>query len=67
MGNYLLWAVFLNYQSRPNVVATFVHGKMCILILINKGLGYILAGFFTNSSGHPDPDFFSLQLRSRLK
>jgi hypothetical protein len=31
-----------------------------VLILIKNGLGFILGGFFTNSSGHPGFEFLKL-------
>jgi hypothetical protein len=39
-------------QVAPNLVATFCHGKICVLIF-KKGVGLHSGRVFTNSSGHP--------------
>jgi hypothetical protein len=50
---FLLGIFFEKYRSSPNLLATLPFGKIYALIVTNKGLGYILGDFFTNSSGHP--------------
>jgi hypothetical protein len=46
----------VNYRSSTTLKATVFHCKVYVLILAKNGLGYILADFLTNSSGHPGGD-----------
>jgi hypothetical protein len=56
------WAIvyfeqfFVNCKSSPQFWATLSHSLGYALILAKNGLGYILGEFFSNSSGHPDPE-----------
>jgi hypothetical protein len=43
-------------KSSAHFWATFIHGYDCALILAENGLGSILGGLFTSSSGHPDSE-----------
>jgi hypothetical protein len=45
---------FETLESRPSLWATFYHVYSYALTLITNDLGYILAEFFSNPSGHPD-------------
>jgi hypothetical protein len=43
-----------NYKSSPNIWVSLFQGKSVALSFPKNRLGYILADFFTKSSGHPD-------------
>jgi hypothetical protein len=46
LGDYLLWAVFLNYvRTLLKLLAYFLHTKCYVLFLTNIALGYILGDF----------------------
>jgi hypothetical protein len=49
----LLWLFFGNYRSSTKYCGHFFNSASYVLILTRHGLGYILGGIFTNSSGHP--------------
>jgi hypothetical protein len=46
--------IFENSRGGKTILAPFFHGKSCVLMLTENGLGHILGTFFTNLSGHPD-------------
>jgi hypothetical protein len=47
---FLLWDFYENYESRPNVGATFLHDTYKF---DKKWVGLHFGPFITNSSGHP--------------
>jgi hypothetical protein len=49
---YFGW-IFANYRNSPFYWATYLRGKSYVLILIKNALGYIMAIFSKNASGHP--------------
>jgi hypothetical protein len=44
---------FLKITEIPEFLGYFFHGKRCVFILTENGLGYILGYILKNSSGHP--------------
>jgi hypothetical protein len=62
IGRNLLWVIFWKLLMSSTFFGySFLHGQSRAIILAETGLGYILGGIFTNSSGHPawpDPKLF---------
>jgi hypothetical protein len=59
--NFAYWVIvdfFEKYRNNCRTSLhfwpTIFHGKSYVLILAEKGPGYILGDYFKNSSGHPD-------------
>jgi hypothetical protein len=40
--------LFENYTRAPNLWATYFHGRVYVIVLEQKELGYILGDFVTN-------------------
>jgi hypothetical protein len=52
LGNLGIEQFFENYKA-DQMFGLLLNEKSNVLILTKNGLGYILGGFFTKSSGHP--------------
>jgi hypothetical protein len=56
VGNCLLWEASLKLHKKTKCWGNFSPRKKLCINFDNNGLGYILGGFFTDSSGHPEGD-----------